>query len=351
MVAVTHPPPGESPHKLLSEHNFLTGIFLMCIAYGAEVIIFLETAYLLLRRRRNMKFAYPILGYITVLFALATLSTACAIQNTEWDWIDNRSYPGGPISFSLIDGQDPIYLTMVMAFNLMSILQDGWLLHRFLIIWNRNWIVFTLPFLLYLASIATSLLIWSEILLTGAPFLSSSHIDIALINWVLTISTNIVLTALIILKILLARRAVATDVGPEHLAVYTSVASMLVESQSIYAIIGIVVLVGVKTNSQVVNALANTFGLMEAFAPTLVAYRVASGTAWTPQNQREEITTLKFARGGGHTTLAPSERYKSDTITSGDSPFGIEKEEFKSSGASGSGGSLSESNGIVEEKV
>lgn len=149
MVAVTHPPPGETHHKLLSEHNFLTGIFLMCIAYGqsnpsfltsishsklvfffftgAELIIFLETAYILLRRRRNMKYAYPILAYIFALFALATLATACAIQNTEWDWIDNRSYPGGPISFSLIDGQDPIYLTMVMAFNLMSILQDGWL--------------------------------------------------------------------------------------------------------------------------------------------------------------------------------------------------------------------------------
>jgi hypothetical protein len=114
-----------------------------------------------------------------------------------------------------------------------------------------------------LPSKATSFLIWAEILISGAPFVSDAHIDLGLINWVLSISTNFVLTALIVLRIFIARRSALGDAGREHVKTYMSVASMLVESQAIYAVIGIVVLVGVKTNIRIVNVLANTFGIME----------------------------------------------------------------------------------------
>lgn len=107
---------------------------------------------------------------------------------------------------------------------------------------------------------------WVQILISGAPFLSAAHIDLGLIVWVLSISTNIVLTALIVLRILVARRRIlsnGTSSANAQLRNCMSVGSMLVESQAIYAVIGILVLIGVKTSPSLVNVLANTFGIME----------------------------------------------------------------------------------------
>jgi len=38
---------------------------------------------------------------------------------------------------------------------------------------------------------------------------------------------------------------------------------MLVESQAIYALVGVVVLVGVKVDIRIVNVLSNSFGTLE----------------------------------------------------------------------------------------
>ena len=60
-----------------------------------------------------------------------------------------------------------------------------------------------------------------------------------------------------------------------------SVANMLVESQSIYALVGVVVLVGVKVDIQVVNVLANTFGILEVRAsPYLLILFVVESFLW-----------------------------------------------------------------------
>ena len=57
-----------------------------------------------------------------------------------------------------------------------------------------------------------------------------------------------------------------------------SVANMLVESQAIYALVGIVVLVGVKVDIRIVNVLANTFGILEvSFSYRITNYIVSIG--------------------------------------------------------------------------
>ena len=60
-----------------------------------------------------------------------------------------------------------------------------------------------------------------------------------------------------------------------------SVANMLVESQSIYAVVGVAVLVAVKVDIQVVNVLANTFGILEVRAsPYLLILFVVESFLW-----------------------------------------------------------------------
>jgi hypothetical protein len=104
---------------------------------------------------------------------------------------------------------------------------------------------------------------WVQVLRSGRPFLEASHVNLGLITWIITISTNVVLTTLIITRIYMARLRSIGETGKENIRPFMSVASMLVESQAIYTVVGLIVLIGLKTNGMVVGLFAHTFGMLE----------------------------------------------------------------------------------------
>ena len=103
---------------------------------------------------------------------------------------------------------------------------------------------------------------------------------------------------------------------------YTSVSAMLVESAALSAITGIVLIVTLHTNAAASIGAEALYGamtvgeyqfhctnliLMQVLSPTLIAYRVSAGNAWT-RNMTQETTVRPYVAAAvvSHTVLTGS---------------------------------------------
>ena len=77
----------------------------------------------------------------------------------------------------------------------------------------------------------------------GSTIWQQSNINIELAYWCTTISTNIILTALIVLHLLQVRRRVRNALGSTTKMPYLTVSAMLVEAACLYTAFGLAFLV------------------------------------------------------------------------------------------------------------
>jgi hypothetical protein len=102
--------PDETPEQIFSEHLWLQGAFLGAIAYGIQVILYVQTCFFLwkLREPANRKQNIFFIAYISIIFVLATLYMVGLLQFTQDSFIDGRNIPGGPDAFENIMFSLPI---------------------------------------------------------------------------------------------------------------------------------------------------------------------------------------------------------------------------------------------------
>jgi hypothetical protein len=76
-------------------------------------------------------------------------------------------------------------------------------------------------------------------------------LNVGLVYWSIAMSLNILLTILILVQLLRARKYVADTLPDDHAHVYTSIAAMIVESAAPYAILAFifVVLYGIQNTA------------------------------------------------------------------------------------------------------
>jgi len=134
-----------------------------------------------------------------------------------------------------------------------------------------------------------------------------SNLPTSTIYFSLSVGLNVILTLLIVGRILYHARMTTINQSklPER---YTSVSAMLIESAALSAVTGIVLIVTLHTNVASSIGAESLYGvmtvceyqfhctnliLMQALSPTLIAYRVSSGNAWT-RNTTQETTVRPY---------------------------------------------------------
>jgi hypothetical protein len=97
-----------------------TGVTLVVAAMAAHALWGL--------RQRQPKFAYILLVYVFVIFALGTIGNAANIKWSELGFIENREFPGGPNAFFVAEESvTMVNLLCLGAYIVATWMQDGFL--------------------------------------------------------------------------------------------------------------------------------------------------------------------------------------------------------------------------------
>ncbi|KAH9485865.1 hypothetical protein JR316_0002780 [Psilocybe cubensis] len=239
-------------------------------------------------RRNNFYIAYSMTLLILMTFAFATNAVMGQLM-----WINHRDYEGGPLAYYAASANswfETLGTSMDVVANIMA---DALLVYRCYVIWRRSiWVLIPL-LLLYMASVAFSLLTTMQSALPNNHILANS--TNFFIPWIsLTSGLNFIVTGLIVYRILAFSRRARGTLPDEAHKVYTGAASILVESALPFSILGIIFAVYTSKGQAPQVALGFIWGTFFALSPQLIILRVAMGRAWS-SNTEDKITTSSIA--------------------------------------------------------
>ncbi|KAF8575672.1 hypothetical protein K439DRAFT_725252 [Ramaria rubella] len=255
--------------------SLFDGAYLSAVAYGVHLAVFSITAYSLTCRPANGRISWPFFSYIILLLACGTINLGAGIKFAEMAWIDDRDFPGGPAAFNTLMYSNKIETLGNAAYITANFLADGLLIWRCFIVYDCNYWVILVPTMAFMASTGLSMLTVFQSAQPTASIWSKSAMVIAIPYWSLSIALNAVVSLLIVCRMLWH------FIGPQHSALYTSVAAMFVESAAKYAITGLVYIICFARNSNVQNLVLGILCQVECMAPELIILRVAIGHAWS----------------------------------------------------------------------
>ncbi|KAF8167189.1 hypothetical protein B0H34DRAFT_4215 [Crassisporium funariophilum] len=275
----------------LFEHSFYIGSYMSGILYGVELVMYFLTLQGLFRKgnhnspRSRRFFAL----YSTVLVMLLTIDISANAVWGEQMWITFRDAPGGVPAF--IGTQVSVWYqtlgsTSVVAMIFMG---DALLLYRLYVIYGSNIWVVVFPILAYLAAFSLAII---ELVLAGKPggdFFHGQTINFGTPYYTITICLNIIVTILICARLIKLGKAVSKALGKESARMYTSVASMLIESAAPYSLVGIMFLIPYAMGS----GTAISFGQVWAKL-TLIVLRVVTGRAWGREVISQAESNVQF---------------------------------------------------------
>ncbi|EAU87090.2 hypothetical protein CC1G_05779 [Coprinopsis cinerea okayama7 len=273
------------------------GLQLFMCLYGLSV--FLETPHELRKGR---------IPYVVVSFAILTLSGLAAVRSgfMTFKFLYDSAGPGD--IFRLINELESAWhrIAAVVLIDAYIWLGDGLLLYRCYMIWkDRAWAI-TLPALLYISSIVVEIYqIQRQAKVLSNPDATIADYDqiIALNSsfLFLTVSTNIIVTALIAFKLLRAHSRFSSALPGRDVTIYRKIAGIVIESAVPltacgigYAITDIFQLSSNpyldKDNSSSINKWATmsraniVLGMLyysaAALAPQMLIFRVTTGRSW-----------------------------------------------------------------------
>ncbi|KAJ7055839.1 hypothetical protein C8F01DRAFT_1373345 [Mycena amicta] len=273
-------PAGETSTDLWIERSFLEGFAFAGIGYGVLLALTWQTLYSLLNRPKG-KTPWGLVAYAAMIFALATIGYGGASKINEEAFIDDRDAPGGPSGYELLAFGSPVNMMGLIAYVVLSWMADGLVLWRFFIIWDSRYWYAAFPALMLLGIVVSSLALIVTTYTLENSFLAPLSIQFGTAYWSLSISLNILLTLLITGKILRLRRQIKGPLGSHHAERYFSVVAMLVESASLYSIVGLFFIITYARSSSVQNLIFPALGQVQAIAPMLILARAADGRAWS----------------------------------------------------------------------
>lgn len=254
---------------------------------GIQLVVYAACIRNLLRRNLKTPFTYFLMGYTTILCLMNGVWTATSAYGLQLTYIDNRNYPGGPFAFLQIEFSDPsqvVALTAYIVANVMAdallvrysharsllLLFDGYCpviqLWRCRVIWSASLgprvdFIMIVPILMLLCSIGKQLkyLLFSRHYLrlkfslataclfayeTSSPsgFFSKTTTSFALPFFAISLSLNILLTLMIVLRLAAYRQKGRNIFGQAYGQHYGSISTMFIESAALYTICSILLL-------------------------------------------------------------------------------------------------------------
>ncbi|KAH9847670.1 hypothetical protein C2E23DRAFT_889776 [Lenzites betulinus] len=267
--------PGPSAAELSLDRTEILGPVLGAIAYGIHVAVFAQCIYHITPARARLSHyrgnirPWLLLGFIFVLFAMATMNVAYSTKLILLQFIDHRDYPGGPNAWVLAN------YPQFVAGNVSFVVANS---RRRAPVWDSLWII-VFPFLVYLASTAMSILSVFQTSRPDASLWSTTGVVFSVPYFSISIGLNILLTLLLVTRLLYMSYNAKHSIGPEHSKAYVSIAAMLLESATPYAVTGMIFIITYARNSNVQHLVLPILGQVMCISPEIIILRVAMGRA------------------------------------------------------------------------
>ncbi|KAF9475286.1 hypothetical protein BDN70DRAFT_936015 [Pholiota conissans] len=318
--------PQEPADVLFAEKAWLQGALLAAVAYGIEFTLFVMCFYLLLRQHQLSSQESNTLFY------------ASNAQFTQLAFVDNRNIPGGPNTYEEVMFSIPIDELGNVCAIMTTWLADALIVWRCQVIFSSSrfpiWAIMLFPYLLWLGSFVMGVLFLIQVS-AASPWTTST------INWTipffsLSLSLNIILTTVIVVRLMLHRRQIGGIMEDSHGKHYTSIAAMVIESASIFSVFSLLFLVPFVLNNAINQIFFQALSIVQINAMLLIIFRVAQGKGWT-RNTAMQITTdrhavsgvMQFAPGPDSTTAlgsAVSSDTKGRSLGSSNPRLGLEED-------------------------
>ncbi|KAI0336216.1 hypothetical protein GY45DRAFT_590373 [Cubamyces sp. BRFM 1775] len=253
----------------------LVSIFIQTLLYGAYVVVFILTTWVLLHRRRHRtKNAVqdPMMWISLVMFCMATLHIGVNYTRIIKAFITFRDAPGGPAAFfnQLSEFTQIFGSTIYIAQTLIG---DGVILYRCYLVWNDIRLVLV-PLILLLGSTASGI----GILYSFAKIVPEAEIFVTqLQRWIVsffsfTLATNIICTGLIALRIWWQNRAIM-NIGRS----YHPILFLVLESGAVYSATLTTLLILYKTGSWFQYVLLDSISPIVGLVFSMIIIRIGLG--------------------------------------------------------------------------
>jgi hypothetical protein len=309
--------PATVPSPFFREENALfVEIAFESIFYGITFILYcltMRNLFLRSSKTNSPATSWKLIGFLTVQQIALLIAVIGNIQFCVLAFVYHRDTPGGPIAYQTLHSNVAPAYAGLASFTVCNWLQDAVLLYRFLIIYDAKWsgfLVFAFPCLLFLTSIAFSLILLIQLSGHAGLLNVGNNLPVSTIYFSLSIGLNVLVTLLIVGRIIYCGRMASSNLSklPKH---YVSISAMIVESSALSAVTGIVLIITLHTNVAASIAMEGLYGAMTVLAPVLIAYRVSTGDAWS-RNTAQQATVssgpfvVKSGGGSSRTALGSS---------------------------------------------
>ncbi|OBZ65323.1 hypothetical protein A0H81_14792 [Grifola frondosa] len=256
----------EAPYDVVANRIILVGYCLGCIGYGISSTLFIlcfRALYQLVKKNRTT-WEMPsrlskslLVSSNTGIYSGGFYQLETPLNST---WVSNGSY---------------------VLSSITSVLQDSLLLYRFWIIYSGNFVALFLPTLMFVGIIISCCIFTAAFMRGEKDFFAKSSVDVGMIQVSISITFNVLVTAMIVARLLLMRRRLRTSLGSSAAAPYVSVMAMFVESAFMYTAYGVVAGAIYGAGSPLSSLFDPLYGQVTAIAPLLIILRIAEGRAWS----------------------------------------------------------------------
>uniref|UniRef100_D8Q5A6 Expressed protein n=1 Tax=Schizophyllum commune (strain H4-8 / FGSC 9210) TaxID=578458 RepID=D8Q5A6_SCHCM len=309
----------EAPLLLMIDRTLLLGPLIGGGAWGVLIAVSFLTVRALFTcmssgSRASRNYNGSLLAFVGLVFACGTINYATNAELSVRMFVENRLYAGGPSAFIVANYGDPFVVLGNASYIAASALADVLLLYRCYIVWTKRWGIIIVPACVYLASISMSILLLYQV---SQPAQSLwRQVNFGLAYFSLSLAVNVLLTLLIAGRLLAMSKRVKATLGPQHAHMYTSIAALVVESASPYALTNLVFIITYGMGSPVSYTLLPILSQVMCTSAVLIILRVASGRAWSAQttdlafNEPARVGDDIPGKGGSRTMIVSSIHFK-----------------------------------------
>ncbi|KAJ7220873.1 hypothetical protein GGX14DRAFT_336155, partial [Mycena pura] len=286
-------PVGESQSNIEYERNFVAGDVIVGTGYGAQLLLYVNCALFLWKRRKQNRQSMFLLAYMTFMLLIESLFVAVQARTVQMIYIDNRNYPGGPWAFFLASQTAAVNVMFYATLFLLTFLSDLLVLWRCWVIWAASgqttvaWAVIVFPTICLLASFALGTLWTLESSQPNLSLYSKLPLAYGTSYYAISLGTNIILTLLIIGRLAVYRRTLMLNFPKDLATHYISLATIIVESATLYSVFAALFLVTYAINNPTNQIWLAIASACQQIANLLIIYRVAEGSAW----QKDTLTS------------------------------------------------------------
>ncbi|KAK0452127.1 uncharacterized protein EV420DRAFT_1766215 [Desarmillaria tabescens] len=253
------------------------GAYLCAFLYGAYIAVAYHCSAVMYHRYKARRLHMYLLGVHITLFILITWRSITTMARTLNGVI--HLAPSGTIDLH------PKWSTWSLVENvpwaLTTIVADAFLVYRTYIVWSQRYLVIIIPLILYAADVGA--MIYVFVLLANSNTTVAQSNNVATVFAAVTLSANIVCTALISFRIWTVQRNLAgTRQGSDPLS---GIVALIVESAAIYTVVLIPQIVTLIIRIPIYYAFFDIQAPVIGIVFSMIIIRVSRGEAYGDTNE------------------------------------------------------------------